>query len=94
MNTKTTEILKAVIQADITDKICSKIEGRRNWVIRFETVTKKITFNGGFGQAKRRGATGAFLIDMAKYGITWVYFTYKKDYEKTLNILLENGYTI
>ena len=91
----TTEIIAEVIVMDITNKIISKVEGNRNWVIKTEVYDgKKVAICNRFGELKRRGHMVELLKTIAKYHIRWYEFTYKKDYMKAIEILKNNGYEI
>ena len=74
-------------------KIISKVNGRRNYVIRLE-MKDKYAFVGGFGQMSRRGLMSEFLSYISKHGTTWAEYTYKKDFLKAIEILKENEITV
>jgi hypothetical protein len=72
-------------------ELCSKVEGRRNYVI---CITNDKAVMMGVGRAKAEGRLTAFLWEIAKYNKSWLYFTYKKDALETLKALKEKGYYI
>lgn len=85
------EILTELIDSQISEKIVSKLDGNKNWMIHTEINNGKprIRFAGRKGQGEVFQT--CFLSEMAKYHYRWFYFTYKKDYKKALEILLANG---
>lgn len=71
----------------------SKIRGRRNYSVRIETK-KNVAFVGGYGVMKRRSLLSEYLEKIAKYGITWVAFTYKQDLNAFLEQLEKQNFKI
>lgn len=71
----------------------SRVRGRRNYSVRIET-SKKVAFVGGHGAMKSRRLMSEYLKTIAKYGITWVSFTYKKDLFAFIRNLEEQDFTI
>lgn len=90
MEKEFTQALAGALLAQLGN-VTSEVTGRRNWVIR--TYDDKAQC-GGFGQMERCGMLGAFLRDMAKHGICWRYFTYKKDWLEAMKAYKEAGYQI
>ena len=87
------EMLMNLAVMEIENTIGSKVDGRRNWVIRMETWGEKrvIAYRGGFGKADRGGWLSARLTDIGEKKIRWYEFTYKKDYMAALNKIKEGG---
>ena len=86
--------IKAISYQQKVNNLCSKVEGRRNWIIRTELNSNgemKIVYKGGYGEGRRRNVDSEYLWYMAKYNVSWVYFTYKKDYIKALEYLADLG---
>lgn len=80
------ENLVKLILAEEQNKICSKVEGRENYVIRLRDG--KIIFSGTKGQYKERfGHVRIFLSEAYRYNT--FYFTYKKDWLNALKVLEE-----
>lgn len=71
----------------------SKIRGRRNYSVRIETK-RNVAFVGGYGVMKSRNLLSEYLEKIAKYGITWVTFTYKQDLDAFLEQLEKNNFKI
>ena len=73
----------------------SKVEGRRNWLIRVQELNGKnrIVFAGGWGEGKRQGWMIEQVSYIVEHNVRWFEFTYKADYLKVLNNLKENGFT-
>lgn len=71
----------------------SRVRGRRNYSVRLETK-KNVAFVGGHGVMKSRNLLRDYLKTIAKYGITWVDFTYKKDLEAFLEQLEKKDFTV
>lgn len=72
----------------------SKINGRRNYCIILETNYKN-AYMGNYGAMKRRGYLAPISITyMAKAGICWLYYTYKKDYNDAIKEIQNNNYNI
>lgn len=67
------------------DKICSKVCGRENYVIRL--YDGKITFSGTKGQYLRQFGNHDWVPFMEAYHYNWLYFTYKKDWLDALKQL-------
>lgn len=83
---------------EVENTMRSKVDGRRNWVIRVETwhttdgnSKRVITYRGGFGIASDRGYLGCFLREIGERKIRWYEFTYKKDYKAAVEKLLAAG---
>ena len=88
------EIISNLTETIAIDDLCSKVEGRRNWVIRFEknyAGKYHILYKGAFGIACNRGLLEEYLMYMAEHKTKWIYFTYKKDYLKALEALKALG---
>lgn len=93
--TELTKIAIELVEMDVVNNLCSKLDGRRNWTIRIEEREDvKVAYVGGYGVMKRRGMLGAFLKSIAKYHIRWFEYTYKKDFKKAVKVLEDNGYII
>jgi hypothetical protein len=69
------------------DKICSKVCGRENYVIRL--YDGKITFSGTKGQYMRQYDNHDCVPLMEAYRYNWLFFTYKKDWFEALKQLTE-----
>ena len=69
-------------------RLISKIDGRRNYVIRWETKDN-IAYAGGMGVMRCRGLMGEYIAYMSNHGTTWAEFTYKKDFKAALKALEE-----
>ena len=80
-----TEITAELITMDIMNKVCSKVNGRRNYVIR--TENGKIVFAGGYGTAKRYGWLSEYLTYITEHHVRWYEFTYKKDFDEACALL-------
>lgn len=93
--TKLMNIAMNALAMELENNLFSKVEGRRNWVIRVQTSSQTgnrfIYYKGGFGKACRLNCMEAYLRDIANEKIRWYEFTYKKDYLKALEILKECG---
>jgi len=74
-------------------RYASRIRGRRNWSVRIE-ANRNVAFVGGYGLMKSRGMLREYLKTIAKYGITWIEFTYKKDFTAFVEALEKEGMTI
>lgn len=88
------EMMMNLVAMDIENKIGSRVEGRRNWVIRVETLSngkRIVSYCGGFGEAVREGWMSASLTKIGKKKIRWYEFTYKKDYMNALSKLADIG---
>ena len=88
------EIISNLTETIAINDLCSKVEGRRNWVIRFEknyTGKYHILYKGAFGIAYDRGLLTEYLTYLAEHKTKWIYFTYKKDYLKALEALKNLG---
>lgn len=89
------EIISGLTEMVIENEINSKVEGRRNWVIRTEVRNGKkvIPYAGGYGRAVDIGWVGPELITtIVKNSIRWYEFTYKKDYLEALKKLENKGF--
>jgi len=82
-----------LIETEVEGAINSKVDGRRNWVIRVETINgqRVITYCGGYGEALRYGRMSCLLRELGQYKIRWYKFTYKKDYKDALSKLMAAG---
>lgn len=87
----TTTINNLIVSESISN-LASKVEGRRNWVIRIHTKFNHIYYAGGYGQARRYGMMEAYLQEISNCGVIWLEFTYKKDYLQALEKLQALGY--
>jgi hypothetical protein len=83
------EIIAELNNLKREETLCSKVQGRRNWVIRTEFINNKmyVRYAGSFGGADRFGYLTESLQYMAEHHVRWYVFTYKKDYTETLNKL-------
>lgn len=93
--TELMNIVENLVAMEIENKMNSKVEGRRNWLIRTEVMNgvKYIMFCGGYGEGDRRGWLAPEMIaNIGKYSIRWYTYTYKKDYLEAVKMLKENGY--
>ena len=70
----------------------SRVCARRNYVIRVHKVSKVIMFAGGFGEANRKGYLRESIKNIGEYGVVWLEYTYKKDFEDALDVLHFFGY--
>ena len=69
----------------------SKVTSRRNYVI----ITRgKCAILYSFGEADRRRLLSAYLWEIAKYGITWAFFSKIADANEALLTLEKCGYQI
>ena len=69
----------------------SNVPTKKNYVIRtFENKARLMPY----GEAHKRGLLCEYLRDVAKYGITWIYFSRIADAKEVLSFLEKNGYTI
>ena len=95
--TELMETLVGLSVMTIENELGSKVEGRRNWVIRTEkspaTGKLYILYSGGYGEASRKGLLQASLSEICKYSVRWYEFTYKADYLEALDKLTKAGYT-
>lgn len=71
----------------------SRVDGRINYVIRLEMKDKRATV-GGHGQMTKRNLMSARLDSIAKHGITWAEYTYKKDCCKMVEELENLGFSV
>ena len=78
------ENIVKIMLAEEQNKICSKVEGRENYVIRL--YDGKVIFAGTKGQYKDRFGRGGVPF-MEAYHYNTFYFTYKKDWIKALKEL-------
>lgn len=83
------EMAMDLIAMQLDEAIISKVDGRRNWVIRVENRDGKrvITYKGGYGEAVRWGEMSCLLREIGEKKIRWYTFTYKKDYIEALKTL-------
>lgn len=77
----------------LAGRMMSKVEGRKNYVV-YINKHFKTAFVGGIGAMKNRGFTGAYLSDIRTFGLSWSYFTYKKDALELVKALEEEGYCV
>jgi len=91
---KLVEMAVALTVMEVENTLHSKVDGRRNWVIRVETWTttdgerkRVITYRGGYGFACDHGFMGCFVREIGERNIRWYTFTYKKDYQAAVNAL-------
>ena len=83
-------LINAMILAEAGNAI-SKVNGRRNYVIRMEMKDKE-AYIGTMGAMVHRGLMGEYLSYMVKHGTCWAEYTYKKDWQAAVNALAENGF--
>lgn len=91
------KMMSNLVAMEIENNSHSKINGRRNWVIRTEIYDgeKCVVFHGAFGEGERRGwLAPESLKNIEKYSIRWYKYTYKKDYLKALEELKNDGYKV
>lgn len=89
------EIIKGLTEMLIENEVNSKVESRRNWVIRTEIRNEKkvIPYAGSYGKAVDIGWVGPELVmTIVKNSIRWYVFTYKKDYLEALKELESKGF--
>jgi hypothetical protein len=86
-----TETAKALQNMDRENTLGSKVNGRRNYIIRVEDNCK-IVFAGMMGEARRRGETAEYIRYIILHHVRWYEFTYKKDFKEALDKLKEMGY--
>lgn len=70
--------------------IGNKVSGNRNWVLK----TRDNTVEGGRPSHFPRYFFSARLSDIGEHGITWRYFTYKKDFDTAIQAYRDAGYKI
>lgn len=89
-----TEIINALTNVLVADKIVSKVDGRRNWVIRVQVDDNNnpIMYCGGYGEMGRWGMLTERLDYMGKHKVNWFKFTYKADYLRAIEMLKLLGY--
>ena len=85
--TELEKILATLSEKVAENKDGSKVNGRRNWVIKTRMMNGRrvVVFHGSFGEAERKGLLEETLKRMAEYKIKWEYFTKKADFEKRLS---------
>lgn len=89
-----------LINMDYENSLYSEVKGNRNWSIRTEHYVIadneeiKIAYVGRHGALERRHMFSEFIRDIIKYNIRWYNYTYKKDFEKNITRLAENGFYI
>lgn len=81
-----------LLNAEVEQKVFSKLDGRRNWMICTEVYDGKprIRYHGTFGEGE--WCTTCYLSEMVDKHYRWFYFTYKKDYKEALKTLHDIGY--
>ena len=93
--TELTKIAIELVEMDVVNNLCSKLDGRRNWAIRIEErEDRKVAYVGGYGRMADCRMMSAYLKEIAKYHIRWFKYTYKKDFKKAVKVLEDNGYII
>lgn len=73
--------------------IGSRVNGRRNYVIQVTGSEKNITI-GTYKTMRSHGRLEATIASMIKNGITWLFYTYKKDFLADIKSFEENGWTV
>ena len=88
--------MKNVINAMILTEMghaVSKVNGRRNYVIRMEMNDKR-AYVGTMGAMVSHRLMSERLSYMAEHGTSWAEYTYKKDWQAAVNALAENGFSV
>ncbi len=87
------EAAKAIVFNEIM-RMKSKVNGRRNYTIVLETKYNT-AYVGTHGAMRRRGFMDPVSIDyMGRVGLCWLHYTYKKDYNETIEELKNSNYDI
>lgn len=89
----TEKILAETLLMHVEGEICSKVSGRRNWILRVTHAYKYVDC-GGAGRMKAKHMTSEFLKTIAERKIRWYEFTYKKDLLKAVEAFEKKGYKI
>ena len=91
-----TNMVAELMAQELENKIVSKLQGRKNYIIRTEIncLGKPVAYVGTQKDMRRWGMLSAMLKDMATYHIRWYEFTYKKDVLTMLDVLREQDYRI
>jgi hypothetical protein len=86
------EMLMELVGSQVAEKVVSKLDGNKNWMIHTEVIDGKprIRFAGRTGQGELYRS--CFVWEIQKYHYRWYYFTYKKDYKEALEALLSLGF--
>lgn len=87
------EIITGMNRMLLEEKILSKVTGNRNWVIRIEKKDK-IAYAGRFGTLRQKGFLSELVQTIVEDKISWVEYTYKKDFLDVIKILQQDDYTI
>ena len=75
------------------NELVSKVNGRRNYVIRTSMVNGKkiVVYAGNYGVAADRGLLEEKVTEIAAKNIRWYTFTRKADFMNAVNILKNAG---
>lgn len=79
----------ALVETLTADKLGSKLNGRRNWVVMTRGNVVKIA---PWGEAVRCGWMEMRLSEIAAVGVRWFKYTYKADALEAYKVLREAGY--
>lgn len=95
---KLMEMAVALTAMEVENTLHSKVNGRRNLVIRVETWTttngerkRVITYRGSYSFACDRGFMSCFVKEIGEREIRWYTFTYQKDYKAAVDALKAAG---
>lgn len=85
------ETITELMNVQVADKVMSKLDGNKNWIIHTEIKDGKIVIRFAGKKGQGEFYQNCFLSEIVKYHYRWFYFTYKKDYKEALEMLLANG---
>lgn len=81
---------KEIMEVKRDEAIGSKLNGRRNYVIRTDIWNGKICMiNGTYKHLEENGWLCETLKHIVEHNTRWYYFTYKKDYEEVRDKIIE-----
>lgn len=81
------ELCSELLDVAELDNLVSKVDGRKNYMIRIDMYNEKyeITYAGTAGNGKWFRTEIVSFIQT--HHTRWFFYTFKKDYKKTLEIL-------